>query len=309
MNLSRELWVDIHRPKQLKDYVWQDEQTKSLVDAWIQVGASDNVLLYGPAGVGKTTLAQVLLKELNITRSDTLWMNASREGNIEEMRTKVHSFISTGGWNGMKYVVLDEADGLTLRAQEALRADMEEYSNSVRWILTANHENKLSEALRDRCTKIAIQKPDRDSYELKMCQILKHHGISIESDESLLALNMIIKKNYPSIRGCIRDLQRYSATGSLEMPQAGGSNTDWRFSLLDLFRKKEIRAARHLICSTISGDEIIDVYTWLYQNSEELFGEHEESAVLVIRDHLIAHANAADPEINLAACFIKLGRL
>lgn len=304
-----ELWVDKYRPKAIKDYVWQDEQTSKQVNAWITAGATDNVLLYGPAGVGKTTLAGVLLNELKVDRSDTLWMNASREGNIEEMRTKVHSFISSGGWHGMKYVVFDEADGLTLRAQESLRADMEEYSNNVRWLLTANHENKLSDAIRDRCTKIAIQKPDRDSYGLKMIQILRNEGISVDDDDAIVALDAIMKRNYPSLRGCIRDLQRYSSNGRLEMPTSSSTGADWRYTVMELMTARRVTDARKLLCSSVSVDEIEDVFTWLYQNSATLFASSEDDAIIIIADHLVKHQSVADPEINLAACMAKLARL
>jgi DNA polymerase III delta prime subunit len=309
MTADTVLWVDRFKPKWLKDYVWQNEQTEKQVKSWVTVGASDNVLLYGPAGVGKTTLASVLLNELKIDKSDTLWMNASREGNIEEMRTKVHSFISTGGWSGMKYVIFDEADGLTQRAQEALRADMEEYSNSVRWILTANHVNKLTDAIRDRCTKIEISKPDRDSYELRMIQILRDRGIEIDDVESATAFENIVKRNYPSLRGCIRDLQRYSSSGKLEIPTTSSVGSDWRYRAMELMKRKQIKEARQLLCSEISADEIEEVYRWLYKNSTELFPSSEEEAIIIVANHLVDHAVVADAEINLAACMAKLGRL
>jgi DNA polymerase III delta prime subunit len=221
----------------------------------------------------------------------------------------VQSFISTGGWNGMKYVILDEADGISITGQKALRGDMEEFSGTVRWILTCNHVKKVSEALQDRCSKIEIQKPDRDGYELKMMSILGREGISVESDEALEALDAIIRKNYPSLRGCIRDLQRYSVGGSLVKPTSSGSGADWQYKALEMFKKGRIGDARKMLCQSVSPDEMEDVYVWLYQNSEDLFGANEDEAVITIAEHLYRHSMVADPEINLSACMARLARM
>lgn len=304
-----ELWVDKYRPKVLTDYVWQDEQTKLQVESWVKNGATDNVLLYGPAGVGKTSLAAVLLRELGVSPSDRLWMNASREGNIDEMRTKVQNFITTSGWSGMKYVVLDEADGLTVRAQESLKADIEEYSSTVRWILTANNLKKISDPIRDRCTKVNVEKPDRSEYETKMLGILDKEGITIQTEEEALAFDKIVGKNYPSLRGCIRDLQRYSSSGKLVMPSSNEASnaSEWCSAVVDHAMGGRIRQFREIL-STVSPDDLEGMFTYLYRGSER-FGKVEDEAIIIISEHVYRHQFCADPEINVSGCLAKLGRL
>lgn len=303
------LWVEVHRPKSIDDYVWQEAATREMVEHWVKDGATDNVILHGPAGVGKTSLAFVLLNELKVDRSDYLYINASKNLNMDELRTRIQGFITTGGWNGMKYVILDEADGAQHRVQESLRGDMEEFSETVRWILTCNHLRKLSSAIQDRCTKIEIKAPDREGYELKMVSILEAEGISLDTEESLEALTAIIKKNYPSLRGCIRDLQSCSLTGRLVSPTKTAGGADWQYQAMALFAKGRINDARKLLCTELSMDEVEEVFTWLYKNSSELFPKDEEEAIIIIAEHAYKHQMVSDVEINLSACMAKLARL
>src|SRR5947209_5050760 len=107
------LWVEVHRPKKIDDYIFPDDQTLRLVKGWISAGVTDNLLMTGPPGTGKTSLTVVLMNELGVEDDDILRINASHEGNVEVMKERVYNFITTGGWNGMKYVILDEADGMS----------------------------------------------------------------------------------------------------------------------------------------------------------------------------------------------------
>lgn len=306
---NKTLWVDVYRPKTLDDYVFQDEQTRKQVETWVKKGETDNILMVGPAGTGKTSLAGVLLNELGIDRSDTLWLNASREGNIETMREAVKSFITSGGWGGLKYVVLDEADGMSQKAQESMKADMEEYSETVRWVLTSNSYRRIIDPIQDRCLKIDVTKPDLASYTELMVNILEAEGISIETEEEFETIDMLIKVHYPSYRGCIRDLQRYTVTGHLERPNTlvKGGGSDWRFKALELFQTGEIREARDFLCKKVNREEIEDVFTWLYLNVS-LFSDPDE-AIVLIADGLYRHTVVADPEINLSATLTKLSKL
>jgi DNA polymerase III delta prime subunit len=302
------LWTEKYRPRKLDDYIFQDPQVRAQVEKWIDDGVTDNILMTGPAGTGKTSLAGILMAEMKIDESDILRINASREGNVETMREMVYGFVSSGGWNGMKYVLLDEADGITAAGQFSLKDAMEQHSGSARFILTANVKGKIIPPLQDRCIGLDIHRPDMDQYQARMVQILDAEGVDITGEESLDALDTIIRAHYPSLRGCIRNLQRYSTTGRLELPAGGAEGSEWKFKMVELFKAGRIREARELVCKAATKDEIAETYRWLHENSK-IFGSHQEEAILVIAKYYYQNSFVADPEICLSACMVELARM
>jgi DNA polymerase III delta prime subunit len=301
-----ELWVDKYAPKSFEDYIWTSTGLEATARKWVEDGFTDNLLLIGPPGVGKTSLSSVLLNELGIPDSDRLFLNGVREGDIDTIRTKVYPFISSGGWNGLKYVIFDEADKLSHKALDSLKADMEEFSSSVRWILTSNTYKGISDAIRDRCVQIEISRPDVSSFEDRMMDILVSENIEVDED-NFEVFQGIIKKTYPSLRGCIRSLQSSSITGRLVDENNSSMMNDWKMEMVDLFQSNKIRAARDLICVNVMADDIVEVYRWLYNNIE-IFDDIDR-ALLIIRQGLVNHSIVADPEINLSATLIELAML
>ena len=158
----RELWVEKYRPETLAEYVFRDEAQKGQVTSWVESGAIPHLLFSGAPGVGKTTLAKVLLHEIKADWGDVLEINASRERGIDVIREKITNFSSTLPFGEFKYVILDEADYTTEAAQAALRGAMEQYANSVRFILTCNYVERIIEPIQSRCQSYKVV-PPRDS--------------------------------------------------------------------------------------------------------------------------------------------------
>jgi DNA polymerase III delta prime subunit len=305
----KELWVEKYRPSTLDGYVFKDEHQKSQIESWIKEGSIPHLLFSGNAGVGKTTLAKILVNMLNVQDSDVLMANASKEGRkIEWLNEKLIGFCQTMPFGEFKVVILDEADYLNAQSvQPALRNLMEEYSHSVRFILTCNYPNKIIPALHSRCQRLHIEKTDLTEFTARVATILVEEGVSFELD----TLDTYVKGTYPDLRKCINNVQMNSLDGQLHGAESADSSTDYRIEMVELFKKGKINEARKLLCSQARPEEMEEIYRWMYDNIN-LFGADEQtqdSAVLIIKQGLVDHALVSDVEINLAATLIRLARL
>jgi len=300
----KELWVEKYRPKTIKDYVFKDEQQKRLIQGWIKDKSIPHLLFAGSAGTGKTTLAKVLINELDVQASDVMFINASRTNSVEDVRDKIVTFSSTIPWGDFKIVLLDEADYLSPNAQAALRGVMEEYYANVRFILTCNYDNKIIPALKSRCQVFQIQKQDIDEFFARMKHILDLEEVKYE--EYLLAT--FVAATAPDMRKTINNLQQNIIDGKLTTPEQSSDDSAWLVKMVDLFKSGNIRDARKLVVANARPDEYEDIYRKLYENID-WFGdtpEKQDNAVIIIRDGLVKHSQVADVEINLSATLVEL---
>jgi replication factor C small subunit len=305
----KELWVEKYRPKTIEDYVFKDEAQKRQVKSWIKEGSIPHLLFSGSAGIGKTTLAKVLLNELDIENFDVLEINASRENSVDVIRDKITNFVQMIPFGPFKVVLLDEADYLTLNAQAILRGLMETYSSTSRFILTCNYPNKVIPALHSRCQGFHVEKTDQVEFTARVATILLTEGVEFDMD----TLDTYVKLTYPDLRKCINSVQQnVTETNILASPTAGGGDSaDYKIEMVELFKRGKIKEARTLLCSRARPEEMEDIYTWMYQNLD-LFGKSEEqkdAALLIIKQGLVDHALCADSELNLAATLVKLARI
>ena len=303
----KELWVEKYRPNTVDGYVFRDEHQKKQVQQWINDGTIPHLLFSGNAGIGKTTLAKILLNQLEVNDLDVLEINASRTNSVEDVRDKIVNFVQMIPFGAFKVVLLDEADYLSPNAQAALRGVMEEYHTTSRFILTCNYPNRIIPALHSRCQGFHIERIDQTEFTARVAQILIDEGITPDLD----ILDTYVKATYPDLRKCINMVQMNSVDGKLVEPQKSDTgDADYKLEMVELFKKGEISKARKLVCSQARPDEIEDIYKWLYDNID-LFGDEakQESAILIIKQGLVDHTLVADPEINLAATLIRLSRM
>ena len=301
----KELWTEKYRPRTDSDYVFRDEEQRGQVQGWINSGAIPHLLFSGAPGVGKTTLAKILINELEIDDYDVLEINASRENSIDTIRDKITGFVQTMPFGKFKVVLLDEADYISPNGQAALRGVMETYHASARFILTCNYPNRVIPALHSRCQGFHIEKVDQVEFTARMATVLVTEGIVFELD----TLDTYVKATYPDLRKCLNMCQINSTDGTLVKPHGDeGGSSDWKLGAVDLFKAGRIVDARKLMCSSVRPEEMEDVFRWMYDNLE-LWGsepEKQDQAIVIIRQGLVNHSFVADPEINLSATLVEL---
>ena len=303
----KELWVEKYRPKNLDGYVFRDEHQRKQAQTWIKEKSIPHLLFSGAAGIGKTTMAKILINELEIPDYDVLEINASRTNSVDEVRNKITNFVQMIPFGPFKVVLLDEADYLSPNAQAALRGVMEEYHSTARFILTCNYPNRIIPALHSRCQGYHIERIDQTEFTARVATILVEEQVAVE----LETLDLYVKATYPDLRKCINMVQQNVSEGKLHAPSKGDEGTaDWKFDMVELFKAGKISEARQLLCGKLRAEEMEEVYRWLYDNLA-IFGseEKQDTAVLIIKQGLVDHTLVADPEINLAAVLIKLARL
>jgi len=301
----KELWTEKWRPRTVEDYVFRDEAQKKQVQGWVKSGAIPHLLFSGAPGVGKTTLAKILINELEIDQYDVLEINASRENSVDTIRDKITTFVSTMPFGNFKVVLLDEADYISPNGQAALRGVMETYHASARFILTCNYPNRIIPALHSRCQGFHIERVDIVEFTARMANVLLSEGVNFELD----TLDTYVKATYPDLRKCLNMCQMNVADGTLTKPNGDeGGSQDYKLQVVDLFKAGKIKEARNMLTTSVRPEDMEELYRWMYDNLE-LWGDTDEKkdkAILAIRTGLVNHSFVADPEINLSATLVEL---
>jgi replication factor C small subunit len=288
--------------------VFRDEAQRDQVKQWIKAGSIPHLLFSGAAGIGKTTLAKILINALNIDEYDVLEINASRTNSVDDIRDSVVNFVSTMPFGDFKIVLLDEADYLSPNAQAALRGVMEEYSQTARFIMTCNYPHKIIPALHSRCQGFHIEKVDHTEFTARAATVLVTEGVEFDID----TLDSYVKATYPDLRKCLNLLQMNTVDLKLKRPSETSTGTaDYKLAMVDLFKAGKIREARTLLAAQVRPEEMDEIFRWMYDNLDmwSKTPEGQDEAILIIRKGLVNHVSCADAEINLSATLVELSQI
>jgi DNA polymerase III delta prime subunit len=300
------LWVEKYRPNRIDDCILPKD-IKDTFNDMVSSGESQNLLLSGGAGCGKTTIAKALCIELN---SDHILVNCSENGNIDTLRTTIRDFASSVSLSGGKKIcILDEFDYSNAQSiQPALRGAIEEFADNCRFILTCNYKNRIIKPIHSRCTNITFQIPNKEKPALAMQMLERVKGIlkeeGIDFDEAVVA--ELIRKHFPDFRRIINEIQRYSVSGKIDvgvLSQIGEIDVK---GLMSCMKDKDFGGVRKWVVANLDNDQtqlfrkIYDsLYTYLKAESIPL-------VILILGDYQYKAAFVADAEINISACLVQI---
>jgi DNA polymerase III delta prime subunit len=295
--IEHSLWVEKYRPTILDNYIG-NEHLKGIMAKNISENDMNNMIFYGTAGVGKTTLAKLLVKNLNC---DYLYINASDERGIETIRDKVSGFASTMSFKPLKVVILDEADFLTIQAQASLRNVIETFSKSTRFILTCNFVERIIDPLQSRCQVIKIIPPNKADIARHLSKVLSQEEVTYSVED----LAILVNQYYPDVRKMLNVCQMSIKGSTLTLDKQTLISSNYIDEVIKLLpEKRSFKDIRQVIAdSNISDFEAL--YRSLYDRASE-FTSKEAEATIIIEEYLFHSNFRIDKEINAMACIAKL---
>jgi len=304
MQNEHTLWVEKYRPTNLDTYIGND-QLKSKVKVYLDSGDLPHLLLFGKAGTGKTTLAKLLVNNIEC---DYLYINASDENNVETVRSKVKNFASTMGFKDYKIIILDECDYITPNAQAALRNLMETFSKHCRFILTCNFVERIIDPIQSRCQTFQVIPPNKNDVAKHLHNILSQESVDYDRED----LAILVNSGYPDIRRVINGAQRQSVDGKLVIDKQSIVENDYKLKLLEILEKQDKKSAFNNVRQLMADAKVTDfadLFRLLYDEVDSYGKGHIAECILIIAKYELSDAQVVDKEINAMAMIIEILRI
>ena len=299
--LEHSLWVEKYRPTSLETYIG-NEHLKSKVSVYLESGDLPHLLLYGKAGTGKTTLAKLLVNNIEC---DYMYINASDENSVDTVRNKVRGFASTMGFKDYKIIILDECDYITPNAQAALRNLMETFSKHCRFILTCNFVERIIDPIQSRCQSFQVIPPSKKEVALHLHNILKEEGVASKMDD----VAGLVNAGYPDIRRIINSCQRQCVDGMLVVDKQSLVESDYKMKLLEIIKKENKKDAFKGVRKLLADSQITDfaeLYKLMYDEVDSYGKGHIAECILIVAKYQLSDSQVVDKEINAMAMIIEL---
>jgi DNA polymerase III delta prime subunit len=299
--MSNSLWVEKYRPKNLENYIG-NEHLKSKVEHYLESGDVPHLLLYGKAGTGKTTLAKLIINNIEC---DYLYINASDENNVDTVRTKVKNFASTIGFKDTKVIILDECDYITPNAQAALRNLMETFSKHCRFILTCNYVERIIDPIQSRCQSFQIIPPSKQEVAKHLHKILVKENV-IDKPEDI---KILVETGYPDIRRIINSAQRNVVGNQLKLDTSSIIQNDYKLKLVKILETQDKKTAFKEIRQLLADNKVTDfadLFRLLYDEVDTWGKGHVAECILIIARYELSDGQVVDKEINAMAMLIEL---
>jgi replication factor C small subunit len=295
---THSLLVEKYRPNNLENYVG-NENIKKSISKYLEQNDIQNLIFYGPAGTGKTTLAKLIVNNLDC---ESIYINASDERGIETIRDKVQSFASVASFKPLKVVILDEADFLTIQAQASLRNIIETFSHTTRFIMTCNFVERIIDPLQSRCQVLKIVPPTKKDVAKHLSWIMDKEGIGFEMNE----LGAIVIQHYPDLRKCINTIQLSTQDSMLNLDQSVLVSSNYIDKVIDELKgKADFKTIRQIIADANVSD-YEELFKTLYERSSEYLPGKEGTVAILVNDHQYKANFRIDKEINTMSLISNL---